>query len=127
THLTLSHTLSGAPSTERLIVVGVGCKGNNVAACTLSTAKYGSANLELLGRTSLSNQHLTAIYYLLDDDLPSPGVHLVDLATPTTGYGALAAEVIELSGAEQSTFPHQQGMDTGGNCSSTAMDVSVSF
>jgi hypothetical protein len=112
--LTLEHDLQGSRGAGRLILVGVVCRANNANDCQLPVATYGSTQLTVLQRV-FNNQAGAAIYYVLDDDLPSSGSHTVTLDRP--GWGSLSAEVIEFQGVAQDPFYSvQNGANDGNNC-----------
>jgi hypothetical protein len=127
-HLTFTHTLQKASNTQRLLLVGIMCRGNNQTRCLLTTAKYGTADLTLLGQSSTSNNSVAEIYYALDATLPGAGTYTVDLRNDAQGWGAITAQVIELNGAAQTSFAAAVGGATNGNsCSAGSPDTTVAL
>ena len=123
--VTFSHTLEGAAGTHRLILVGVLCRGNSAADCTLTTATYGSTQLTRLGGVFLVDSS-AQIFYALDSALPAAGNHTVTL-NRNDEWGSMSAHVIEFSGAEQQTFYAGHAGDTSDAACSGSSDTSVSL
>jgi hypothetical protein len=123
--VTFSHTLQGGPGSFRLVLVGVLCRGNSAADCTLTTATYGSTPLTLLGSVFLTDSS-AQLYYALDSTLPAAGSHTVTL-NRNDEWGSVSAHLIEYSGAEQQTFfADHDGATSNANCSNGA-DTTVSL
>ncbi len=123
--VTFSHTLEGASGTQRLILVGVVCRGNSAGDCTMTTATYGSAQLTLLGSVFLVDSS-AQIFYALDNALPAPGSYTVTLDR-NDEWGSVAADVIEFSGAEQQTFYADHAGDTSSANCDDGTDTAVSL
>ncbi len=123
--VTFSHSLEGAPGTQRLVLVGVLCRGNSAADCTMTTATYGSTQLTLLDDVFLVDAS-AQIFYALDSALPAAGTHTVTLDR-NDEWGSVSADVIEFSGAEQQTFfADHAGSSVNSACSNGA-DAVVEF
>ncbi len=117
--LVIEHTLVRAAGTQRLILVGVLCRGNSAANCAIEYVRYGSAELTLLNEVFLTDSAVK-IYYALDSTLPAPGTYSVSIKR-NNDWGSLAAEVTEWNGAEQDTFyaDHAVAVDDF-NCNNSA-------
>lgn len=123
--VTFSHTLEGALGTQRLLLVGVLCRGNSAADCALTTATYGSTQLTLLDDVFLVDSS-AQIFYALDSALPAAGTYTVTL-NRNDEWGSVSADVIEFSGAEQQTFfADHAGSSNDSPCSDGA-DATVEF
>lgn len=122
TALTIPHTLLSSPGDNRLLLVGLACKGSDTARCYPSVeASFGTGSdtipLIQLGATSVQNTTGAAIYYALDADLPVPGNYTVTLLNSFNGYNALSAHVMELTGVEQDQFwAARAGVTNANNC-----------
>jgi hypothetical protein len=107
TALTIPHTLESAAGRNRLLLVGVACKGNTGKCHPTVEASYGTSttriNLTALGSVT-QGTYGTSIYYALDADLPAPGSYTLRLLNNYEGYNALAAQIVEFTGVEQATF-----------------------
>jgi hypothetical protein len=103
--VTMNHVLQGVLGTQRLVLVGVVCRGGTAADCTMTTATYGGIALKRLNAQGDVYHPETGIemFYLLDADLPAPGTHSV-VIDRNNQWGSIAVDVIEFSGAEQDTF-----------------------
>lgn len=120
-----SHTLQGAAGTQRLVLVGVVCRGNSASDCTATTATYGSTQLTLLDDVFLVDSS-AQIFYALDSALPAPGSHTVTI-NRNDEWGSVAADVIEFSGAEQQTFFAAHGGNSKDSPCSDGADAAVAF
>lgn len=123
--VTFSHTLEGAAGTQRLLLVGVVCRGNSAGDCTMTTATYGSTQLTLLGAVFLVDSS-AQIFYALDSALPAPGTHTVTL-NRNDEWGSVSADVIEFSGAEQQTFFAAHAGSSKDSACSGGTDATVAF
>lgn len=117
TSLSFDHTLEGAAGTERLVLVGAVCKANP-PACDLAIATYNGSPLTLLGTSNTANNGAATIYYALDSALPqTPGTYTIELYNSNGGFGAVTAQAVEFSGAEQlQGFAAASGGATGPSC-----------
>lgn len=120
--LTIPHTLVSSPGDNRLLLVGIACKGSDGRCYPSEQASFGTGSdtipLTELGATNWVNSTGTAIYYALDADLPEPGAYTVTLLNDFNGNNALSAHVMELSGVEQDQFwADHEGVTNSASCS----------
>lgn len=128
TALTIAHTIVSSPGNNRLLLVGVACRGNagHCYPSDQATIGNGSTTIPLtqLGATSVLNATGAAIYYALDEDLPGPGNYTVTLLNDSDGNNALSAHVMELTGVEQDQFwADHEGTTNGANCNNGGSGV----
>jgi len=123
--VTFSHTLEGALGTQRLLLVGVLCRGNTAADCAMTTATYGSTQLTLLDDVFLVDSS-AQIFYALDSALPAPGTYTVTL-NRNDEWGSVSADLIEFSGVEQQTFFADHAGSSKDSLCSDGADATVAF
>ncbi len=120
--VTINHILEGVRGTQRLVLVGVVCRGSSSTDCTMTTATYGGVALKRLntaGQSFLTDSGVE-MFYLLDADLPAPGTYPV-VIDRNDAWGSISIDVVEFSGAEQDTFyAAAAGATKNANCNDGA-------
>ncbi|RKY05920.1 MAG: hypothetical protein DRP66_09830, partial [Planctomycetota bacterium] len=100
--LTWSHTLGGG--TNRVVVVGVGIEEGGVV---ISSVTFDGELMTLApGSLQVEGNNITAIYYILDADLPSAGSYDIVVTTDigdSIGAGAVSLENVKQAPPEAVT------------------------
>ncbi|MBN2196302.1 MAG: hypothetical protein JW751_26045 [Polyangiaceae bacterium] len=127
-NLDLTYNLQTATGNNRLLLVGLACRGNNAAQAQPDEVRFNGVtgpSLTLANSAWSQNQAWAGIYYLRDAQLPGPGSYHLIVSGVEFGVRAYVAE---LRGVNQNTpvsasAVTQNGPDCGGVARSTSVAV----
>jgi len=122
-----TYSVITAAGNYRLLLVGVICKANGSTDCTMTTKTYGGQALTQLGTTTGATDSWASMYYLLESGIAAATNTTLALDS-AAGWGALSAQVVEYSGAEQ-TAPIAifGGAHNANDCTNTNPDAMVTL
>ena len=123
--LSTSYTLAGSAGSYRTLLVGVICKGNTQADCTMTTATYGTKNLTLLGSIGLI-ESWASIYYMNEATLAT-ATNSTLLLDSASAWGSVSVQVVEYTGVEQTLPFAVHGGGTQSNGCSAGGDAVVTL
>lgn len=113
--LNITHALSAGVGNFRVVVVGVTSTYNNVAS-DAPVVRYNNVAMTQAVNNVYSTSGQVGIYYMLDAALPAAAGNYTVSITSASGWGSLAASVVELGNVDQTPAVTDTTVASSSNC-----------